>query len=247
VSSAEQLTCPTCRQPLPPQRPALQPQLNDYLDRIREALSLEEVCSESLDDYRVRRRAWDARKEDWYKHWKGKHPERPTMPPDAQLSTLHIKVVNLLGEGRGHHPEVRELALPARPGSCTTRAHARRAAVLSPPPPPPAPRQVVFRLLATTPFSRLTSAYCERQEIERRLVSFKYRGVEVRDVQTPESLHMVDNDRLDAFWVPTLRANQRASRLSTLRHRTGGSGALGAPPSTATGASPAAAAAIPSG
>jgi len=211
VSSAEQLTCPTCRQPLPPQRPALQPQLNDYLDRIREALSLEEVCSESLDDYRVRRRAWDARKEDWYKHWKGKHPERPTMPPDAQLSTLHIKVVNLLGEGRGHHPEV------------------------------------VFRLLATTPFSRLTSAYCERQEIERRLVSFKYRGVEVRDVQTPESLHMVDNDRLDAFWVPTLRANQRASRLSTLRHRTGGSGALGAPPSTATGASPAAAAAIPSG
>lgn len=108
MSSAEQLTCPTCRQPLPPQRPALQPQLNDYLDRIREALSLEEVCSESLDDYRVRRRAWDARKEDWYKHWKGKHPERPTMPPDAQLSTLHIKVVNLLGEGRGHHPEVRE-------------------------------------------------------------------------------------------------------------------------------------------
>ena len=36
----------------------------------------------------------------------------------------------------------------------------------------------------------------------RRLVSFKYRGVEVRDVQTPESLHMVDNDRLDAFGVP---------------------------------------------
>ena len=120
MSSAEQLTCPTCptcRQPLPPQRPALQPQLNDYLDRIREALSLEEVCSESLDDYRVRRRAWDARKEDWYKHWKGKHPERPTMPPDAQLSTLHIKVVNLLGEGRGHHPEVREYILAGAPRS----------------------------------------------------------------------------------------------------------------------------------
>lgn len=68
---------------------------------------------------------------------------------------------------------------------------------------------------ATTPFSRLTSAYCERQEIERHLVSFKYRGVEVRDVQTPESLHMVDNDRLDAFWVPT--------------HQTSGSGTIGAP------------------
>ena len=172
------------------------------------------------------------------------------MPPDAQLSTLHIKVVNLLGEGRGHHPEVRALNPCCAPRSSRLvhhRAHARRAAVLSPPPPPSAPRQVVFRLLATTPFGRLTSAYCERQEIERRLVSFKYRGVEVRDVQTPESLHMVDNDRLDAFWVPTLRANQRASRLSTLRHRTGGSGTFGAPPSAASGASPAAAAAIPSG
>jgi hypothetical protein len=59
------------------------------------------------------------------------------MPPE---STLHIKVVNLLGEGRGLHPEVRGrsilAALPARPSSCTTRAHTRRAAVLSPPPPP---------------------------------------------------------------------------------------------------------------
>jgi hypothetical protein len=58
---------------------------------------------------------------------------------------------------------------------------------------------VFFRLRPTTPFGRLTSAYCERQEIERRLVSFKYRGVEIRDVQTPESLYMVDDDRLDAF------------------------------------------------
>ena len=106
---------------------------------------------------------------------------------------------------------------------------------------------MIFRLLAPTPFGRLPSAYCERQALVRRLVSFKYRGVEVRDVQTPESLHMVDNDRLDAFWVPTLRANQRASRLSTLRHRTSGSGTSGAPPSAASGAPPVAAAALPSG
>lgn len=93
-------------------------------------------------------------------------------------------------------------------------------------------------MLATTPFGHLTSAYCERQEIERHLVSFKYCGIEVQDVQTPESLHMVNNDRLDAFWVPTLRVPT---------HRTSGSGTIGAPPSAASGASPAAAAAIPSG
>ena len=51
-----------------------------------------------------------------------------------------------------------------------------------------------FRLLATTPFGRLTSAYCQRQGLERRFVTFKYEGVEVRDVQTPEALHMVDCD-----------------------------------------------------
>ena len=72
---------------------------------MREALSLEEVCSESLDDYRVRQHAWDARKEDCYKHWKGKQPEPPT-------GIMYIKVVNQhgvnqLGEGRGIHPEVR--------------------------------------------------------------------------------------------------------------------------------------------
>ena len=60
--------------------------------------------------------------------------------------------------------------------------------------PSPSPLQIIFRMLSTTPFGRLTSAYCERQEIERHLVSFKYCGVEVRDVQTPESLHMVNND-----------------------------------------------------
>ena len=102
---------------------------------MREALSLEEVCAESLDDYRVRQHAWEARKEDYYKHWKGKHPEPPT--------TMHIKVVNQLGEGRGTHPEVRVrsvlAALPALPGSCTTRAYARCAAVLSHPPPRSAP------------------------------------------------------------------------------------------------------------
>jgi hypothetical protein len=88
-------------------------------------------------------------------------------------------------------------------------------------------------MLPTTPFGRLTSAYCERQEIGRHLVRFKYCGVEVRDVQTPESLHMVDNDRLDAFSIVSIVS---VPTLWVPTHRTSGSGTIGAPPSAASGA-----------
>ena len=76
-----------------------------------------------------------------------------------------------------------------------------------------------FRLHATTPFGRLTSAYCQRQNLARHNVCFKFNGVQIRDVQTPETLSMTDGDVLEAFWLPTMRANQRASRMATLRHR----------------------------
>lgn len=190
LSVAEQIACPSCRQPLPRSAPALQRQLNSYLDRVREALPTEEVCSESLEDYLARRRAWDERSTISRAAWTGhRHSgaddgsdgRQQRRPQDQQMSTLHIKVVNHTSYGT--HPEV------------------------------------YFRLLATTPFGRLTTAYCQRQNLERRHVCFKFNGVLIRDVQTPESLNMTDGDVLEAFWLPTLQANQRASRLSTLRSR----------------------------
>ena len=295
LSVAEQIACPSCRQPLPRSAPALQRQLNSYLDRVREALPTEEVCSESLEDYLARRRAWDERSTISRAAWTGhRHSgaddgsdgRQQRRPQDQQMSTLHIKVVNHTSYGT--HPEVRgRLMVPVSVplilvrhsprGACDGRGRCcpspspdgarydilrrcRPPAVrlLSTLPGSPSVRrcpgawrarvlvnlagclasscspdhdaascprrvvacsQVYFRLLATTPFGRLTTAYCQRQNLERRHVCFKFNGVLIRDVQTPESLNMTDGDVLEAFWLPTLQANQRASRLSTLRSR----------------------------
>ena len=79
--------------------------------------------------------------------------------------------------------------------------------------------EVYFRLLSTTPLSRLVTAYCDRQQLARASVCFKFNEQVIEDTHTPEALEMVDGDHIDAYWIPALQAERRRQRLQRLRPR----------------------------
>ena len=137
LTTTDEATCPSCRHPLPKAPPICSPQLNTYIDRLRE--SLVEVSGESLEEFKARRAEWDSRAAAAKEQWSA-HARNGSEPPED--------------DDGGANP-FRRFIRQQRPGSDPESLHLRVVNhTLSGVP------EVYFRLLPTTPLSRLANAFC---------------------------------------------------------------------------------------
>jgi len=63
--------------------------------------------------------------------------------------------------------------------------------------------EVYFKIKRQTPLRKLIDAYCQRQAKNPSAIRFLYDGERIQPEQTPEELHMEDNDIIDAVLQQT--------------------------------------------